>query len=175
MYVGAMQRQRNQHESTLLSGASDPILVEAKHFYNPACSRITLIIRLTNVTSLPLQHIRVLVGYRGALECAVDFPTLCNVKEILELGFKESTKWAVPFVIHGLDRNEIMVQVIFADCTSSPLTKSLDAPSLHCSPYQLPFFAFLFPVEFSIEEFACTWETYVGGCAFGVVALCIHV
>eukprot|EP00007_Cunea_sp_BSH-02190019_P004467 CAMPEP_0174238394 /NCGR_PEP_ID=MMETSP0417-20130205/11166_1 /TAXON_ID=242541 /ORGANISM="Mayorella sp, Strain BSH-02190019" /LENGTH=1060 /DNA_ID=CAMNT_0015317225 /DNA_START=34 /DNA_END=3212 /DNA_ORIENTATION=- len=153
-----LEHQRDSQEATLLSGASDAILVEAKHFYNPTCSRVTFIIRLTNVTSLPLQHIRVLVGYRGALECAISFPSLCNVKEIPELGFKESIEWAVPFVIHGLDRNEIVVQVIFADCTTSPLKKSLDSPSLHCAPYQLPFFAFLFPVPFSIEEFAYTWE-----------------
>mmetsp|Transcript_6955 Transcript_6955/g.10626 ORF Transcript_6955/g.10626 Transcript_6955/m.10626 type:complete len:446 (-) Transcript_6955:7-1344(-) len=143
----------------VLSGASDPVLVESRFIANAYTKRITFFFRLTNVTTMLLQNISVLICPIGQLEYT-SATTVEHVRRIQTLGFQKHWECALALNVRGMCFNGVKLTVLF-DQQSDHLRDGRwtigGNPTIHCKPFAPLLSTFMYRVKFEVKEYVQLW------------------
>eukprot|EP00897_Mesotaenium_endlicherianum_P006906 jgi/Mesen1/6243/ME000323S05372 len=163
----------------VLSGSSDPVLVEAFHLTDEREHRVTLHLKLLNMTELDLTNVDVRVGLMGALTYMDAAPQA--VRQLRHLSSQEPVLADVTASIARFERCALCVQLIYnpsdhalaaaaaledggefqeapGDEASARARRKLrnqvaEPVTLRCRPYRVPLTQLLLPYECSPVEF----------------------
>ncbi|XP_023539878.1 protein TPLATE-like [Cucurbita pepo subsp. pepo] len=163
-----------------LTGSSDPCYVEAYHLANSSDGRITLHLKVLNLTELELNRVDIRVGLSGALYFMDGSPQA--VRQLRHLVSQDPVLCSVTVGVSHFERCALWVQVLYypfygsggagdydGDYTEEDsniirqkrsLRSELGEPViLRCLPYKIPLTELLSPHKISPVEFFRLWPS----------------
>ncbi|KAI3748126.1 hypothetical protein L6452_11013 [Arctium lappa] len=162
-----------------LTGSSDPCYVEAYHLSDPSDGRITLHLKLLNLTEMELNRVDIRVGLSGASYFMDGSPQA--VRQLRDLNSQEPILCSVTLGISHFERCALWVQVLYYPfCgTDAPglvgdyaeedqqiirqkrsLKPELGEPVImRCQPYKIPLTELLMPHKISPVEYFRLWPS----------------
>ncbi|XP_024973081.1 protein TPLATE isoform X1 [Cynara cardunculus var. scolymus] len=162
-----------------LTGSSDPCYVEAYHLSDPSDGRITLHLKLLNLTEMELNRVDIRVGLSGASYFMDGSPQA--VRQLRDLNSQEPVLCSVTLGISHFERCALWVQVLYYPfCgTDAPglegdyaeedqqiirqkrsLKPELGEPVImRCQPYKIPLTELLMPHKISPVEYFRLWPS----------------
>ncbi|KAL0548530.1 hypothetical protein IC582_012983 [Cucumis melo] len=166
--------------ATTLTGSSDPCYVEAYHLANSSDGRITLHLKVLNLTELELNRVDIRVGLSGALYFMDGSPQA--VRQLRSLVSQDPVLCSVTVGVSHFERCALWVQVLYypfygsggagdyeGDYTEEDshiirqkrsLRPELGEPViLRCFPYKIPLTDLLSPHRISPVEFFRLWPS----------------
>ncbi|KAF9622704.1 hypothetical protein IFM89_032884 [Coptis chinensis] len=174
-----------------LSGSSDPCYVEAYHLTDSTDGRITLHLKVLNLTELELNRVDIRVGLSGALYYMDGSPQA--VRQLRNLVSQDPVLCSVTVGVSHFERSALWVQVLYYPFYGSgaageygegdyaeedpqimrqkkSLRPELGEPVvLRCQPYKIPLTELLLPHKISPVEYFRLWPSlpaileYTGG------------
>lgn len=166
--------------SHTLTGSSDPCYVEAYHLTDPSDGRITLHLKVLNLTEIELNRVDIRVGLSGASYFMDGSPQA--VRQLRDLNSQEPVLCSVTLGVSHFERCALWVQVLFYPFYGSgapgdyegdyaeedpqvtrqkrSLRPELREPvTLRCQPYKLPLTELLLPHKISPVEYFRLWPS----------------
>ncbi|XP_022955606.1 protein TPLATE-like [Cucurbita moschata] len=166
--------------ATTLTGSSDPCYVEAYHLANSSDGRITLHLKVLNLTELELNRVDIRVGLSGSLYFMDGSPQA--VRQLRNLVSQDPVLCSVTVGVSHFERCALWVQVLYypfygsggagdyeGDYTEEDshiirqkrsLRPELGEPViLRCLPYKIPLTELLSPHKISPVEFFRLWPS----------------
>ncbi|KAG8059159.1 hypothetical protein GUJ93_ZPchr0002g26110 [Zizania palustris] len=162
-----------------LTGSSDPCYIEAYHLADPTDGRITLHLKILNLTELELNRVDIQVGLSGALYYMDGFSR--TVRHLRNLVSQDPVQSSVTAGVSHFERCSLWVQVLYypfygsggyadheGDYTEDSQTmrqkRSLrpelgEPVVLRCQPYKIPLPELLLPYECSPVEYFRLWPS----------------
>ncbi|GMY13150.1 protein TPLATE [Fagus crenata] len=161
-----------------LTGSSDPCYVEAYHLADSSDGRVTLHLKVLNLTELELNRVDIRVGFSGALYFMDGSPQA--VRQLRNLVSQDPVLSSVTVGISHFERCALWVQVLYypfhgsgaadeGDYTEEDpqimrqkrsLRPELGEPViLRCQPYKIPLTELLLPHKISPVEFFRLWPS----------------
>nr|XP_023880162.1 protein TPLATE [Quercus suber]POE76019.1 protein tplate [Quercus suber] len=163
-----------------LTGSSDPCYVEAYHLADSSDGRITLHLKVLNLTELELNRVDIRVGLSGALYYMDGSPQA--VRQLRNLVSQDPVLSSVTVGVTHFERCALWVQVLYypfygsgaagdyeGDYTEEDpqimrqkrsLRPELGEPViLRCQPYKIPLTELLLPHKISPVEFFRLWPS----------------
>ncbi|AQK58581.1 protein TPLATE [Zea mays] len=164
-----------------LTGSSDPCYIEAYHLADPTDGRITLHLKILNLTELELNRVDIRVGLSGALYYMDGFSR--TVRHLGNLVSQDPVQSSVTVGVSHFERCSLWVQVLYypfygsggsADYEGNyaeeedsqmmrqkrSLRPELGEPVvLRCQPYKFPLAELLLPLECSPVEYFRLWPS----------------
>ncbi|XP_059314891.1 protein TPLATE [Lycium ferocissimum] len=160
-----------------LTGSSDPCYVEAYHLTDPSDGRITLHLKVLNLTEIELNRVDLRVGLSGGLYFMDGSPQA--VRQLRNLNSQEPVLSSVTVGVSHFERCDLWVQVLYypfygsgpadyEDSEEDPqvmrqkksLRPELGEPViLRCQPYKIPLTEVLLPHKISPVEYFRLWPS----------------
>ncbi|XP_059645305.1 protein TPLATE [Cornus florida] len=163
-----------------LTGSSDPCYVEAYHLTDSSDGRITLHLKVLNLTEIELNRVDIRVGLSGALYFMDGSPQA--VRQLRDLNSQDPVLCSVTVGVSHFERCALWVQVLYypfygsgapgdyeGDYTEEDpqvmrqkrsLRPELGEPViLRCQPYKLPLTELLRPHKISPVEYFRLWPS----------------
>ncbi|XP_009608653.1 protein TPLATE [Nicotiana tomentosiformis] len=160
-----------------LTGSSDPCYVEAYHLTDPSDGRITLHLKVLNLTEIELNRVDLRVGLSGGLYFMDGSPQA--VRQLRNLNSQEPVLSSVTVGVSHFERCDLWVQVLYypfygsgpadyEDSEEDPqvmrqkksLRPELGEPViLRCQPYKIPLTELLLPHKISPVEYFRLWPS----------------
>ncbi|XP_035550762.1 protein TPLATE [Juglans regia] len=163
-----------------LTGSSDPCYVEAYHLADSSDGRITLHLKVLNLTELELNRVDIRVGLSGALYFMDGSPQA--IRQLRNLVSQDPVLSSVTVGVSHFERCALWVQVLYypfygsgavgdyeGDYTEEDpqimrqkrsLRPELGEPvTLRCQPYKIPLTELLLPHKISPVEFFRLWPS----------------
>ncbi|KAH7532369.1 protein TPLATE [Ziziphus jujuba] len=163
-----------------LTGSSDPCFVEAYHLADSSDGRITLHLKVLNLTELELNRVDIRVGLHGALYFMNGSPQA--VRQLRNLVSQDPVLCSLTVGVSHFERCSLWVQVLYypfygsggagdyeGDYTEEDpqimrqkrsLRPELGEPViLRCQPYKIPLTELLLPYQISPVEFFRLWPS----------------
>ncbi|CAN4120203.1 unnamed protein product [Withania somnifera] len=160
-----------------LTGSSDPCYVEAYHLTDPSDGRITLHLKVLNLTEIELNRVDLRVGLSGGLYFMDGSPQA--VRQLRNLNSQEPVLCSVTVGVSYFERCDLWVQVLYypfygsgpADYDDSEedpqvmrqkksMRPELGEPViLRCQPYKIPLTELLLPHKISPVEYFRLWPS----------------
>ncbi|XP_044466284.1 protein TPLATE [Mangifera indica] len=163
-----------------LTGSSDPCYIEAYHLADSNDGRITLHLKVLNLTELELNRVDIRVGLSGALYFMNGSPQA--VRQLQNLVSQDPVLCSVTVGVSHFERSAFWVQVLYYPFHGSgaigdydgnydeedpqimrqkrSLRPELGEPViLRCQPYKLPLTELLLPHKISPVEFFRLWPS----------------
>uniref|UniRef100_A0A5B6ZLC7 Protein TPLATE n=1 Tax=Davidia involucrata TaxID=16924 RepID=A0A5B6ZLC7_DAVIN len=163
-----------------LTGSSDPCYVEAYHLTDSSDGRITLHLKVLNLTEIELNRVDIRVGLSGALYFMDGSPQA--VRQLRDLNSQDPVLCSVTVGVSHFERCALWVQVLYypfhgsgvlvdyeGDYTEEDpqimrqkrsLRPELGEPViLRCQPYKLPLTELLLPHKISPVEYFRLWPS----------------
>lgn len=164
-----------------LSGSSDPCFVEAYHLIDAHEKRLTLHLKIVNLTEQELKRVDVRVGLMGALRFMDGSPQ--GVRQLHHLKSQEPVACSVTVGISRFERCSLCVQLLYypffggvglanGEQADAPVEEGSHgrlrkmAPTeygepvvLRCGSYRLPLIEILLPYSLSPVEFFRLWPS----------------
>ncbi|KAL2523239.1 Protein TPLATE [Forsythia ovata] len=164
-----------------LTGSSDPCYVEAYHLADPNDGRITLHLKVLNLTEIELNRVDIRVGLSGGLYFMDGSPQA--VRQLRDLNSQEPVLCSVTVGVSHFERCALWVQVLYypfygsgapADFEGNyseedpqimrqkrSLRPELGEPViLRCQPYKIPLTELLLPHKISPVEYFRLWPSF---------------
>lgn len=164
-----------------LTGSSDPCYVEAYHLADPNDGRITLHLKVLNLTEVELNRVDIRVGLSGGLYYMDGSPQA--VRQLRDLNSQEPVLCSVTVGVSQFERCALWVQVLYypfygsgapADYEGNyseedpqimrqkrSLRPELGEPViLRCQPYKIPLTELLLPHKISPVEYFRLWPSF---------------
>ncbi|KAL2500151.1 Protein TPLATE [Abeliophyllum distichum] len=164
-----------------LTGSSDPCYVEAYHLADPNDGRITLHLKVLNLTEIELNRVDIRVGLSGGLYFMDGSPQA--VRQLRDLNSQEPVLCSVTVGVSHFERCALWVQVLYypfygsgapADYEGNyseedpqimrqkrSLRPELREPViLRCQPYKIPLTELLLPHKISPVEYFRLWPSF---------------
>ncbi|KAJ4834306.1 hypothetical protein Tsubulata_034319 [Turnera subulata] len=171
---------KGQPTARTLSGSSDPCYVEAYHLADSGDGRITLHLKVLNLTELELNRVDIRVGLSGALYFMDGSPQA--VRQLRNLVSQDPVLCSVTAGVSHFERCALWVQVLYYPFYGSgavgdydgdyaeedpqivrqkrSLRPELGEPViLRCQPYKIPLTEMLLPHKISPVEFFRLWPS----------------
>ncbi|MCD7467487.1 hypothetical protein HAX54_004946 [Datura stramonium] len=160
-----------------LTGSSDPCYVEAYHLTDPSDGRITLHLKVLNLTEIELNRVDLRVGLSGGLYFMDGSPQA--VRQLRNLNSQEPVLSSVTVGVSHFERCDLWVQVLYYPFYGSgpaDYEDSEDDPQvmrqkrstrpelgepviLRCQPYKIPLTELLLPHKISPVEYFRLWPS----------------
>lgn len=163
-----------------LTGSSDPCYVEAYHLADSGDGKITLHLKVLNLTELELNRVDIRVGLSGALYYMDGSPQA--VRQLRNLVSQDPVLCSVTVGVSQFERSALWVQVLYYPFYGSgaagdydgdyaeedpqivrqkrSLRPELGEPViLRCQPYKIPLTELLLPHKISPVEFFRLWPS----------------
>ncbi|CAN4119196.1 unnamed protein product [Withania somnifera] len=160
-----------------LTGSSDPCYVEAYHLTDPSDGRITLHLKVLNLTEIELNRVDLRVGLSGGLYFMDGSPQA--VRQLRNLNSQEPVLCSVTVGISHFEHCDLWVQVLYypfygsgpsdyEDSEEDPqvmrqkksMRPELGEPViLRCQPYKIPLTELLLPHKISPVEYFRLWPS----------------
>ncbi|XP_060169877.1 protein TPLATE [Lycium barbarum] len=160
-----------------LTGSSDPCYVEAYHLTDPSDGRITLHLKVLNLTEIELNRVDLRVGLSGGLYFMDGSPQA--VRQLRNLNSQEPVLSSLTVGVSHFERCDLWVQVLYypfygsgpadyEDSEEDPqvmrqkksLRPELGEPViLRCQPYKIPLTELLLPHKISPVEYFRLWPS----------------
>ncbi|KAH6774353.1 ARM repeat superfamily protein [Perilla frutescens var. frutescens] len=163
-----------------LTGSSDPCYVEGYHLSDPNDGRITLHLKVLNLTEIELNRVDIRVGLSGGLYFMDGSPQA--VRQLRDLNSQEPVLCSVTVGVSHFERCGLWVQVLYYPFygTGAPadyggdyseedpqiarqkrnLRNELGEPViLRCQPYKIPLTELLLPHKISPVEYFRLWPS----------------
>ncbi|PHU03693.1 Protein TPLATE [Capsicum chinense] len=160
-----------------LTGSSDPCYVEAYHLTDPSDGRITLHLKVLNLTEIELNRVDLRVGLSGGLYFMDGSPQA--VRQLRNLNSQEPVLSSVTVGVSHFERCDLWVQVLYypfygsgpadyEDSEEDPqvmrqkkgMRPELGEPViLRCQPYKIPLTELLLPHKISPVEYFRLWPS----------------
>lgn len=163
-----------------LTGSSDPCYVEAYHLSDPNDGRITLHLKVLNLTEIELNRVDIRVGLSGGLYFMDGSPQA--VRQLRDLNSQEPVLCSVTVGVSHFEQCALWVQVLYYPFygTGAPadyegdyseddpqiirqkksLRPELGEPViLRCQPYRIPLTELLLPHKISPVEYFRLWPS----------------
>ncbi|KAJ9540262.1 hypothetical protein OSB04_026768 [Centaurea solstitialis] len=162
-----------------LTGSSDPCYVEAYHLSDPSDGRITLHLKLLNLTEMELNRVDIRVGLSGASYFMDGSPQA--VRQLRDLNSQEPVLCSVTLGISHFERCALWVQVLYYPFCGTDIPglegdyaeedqqiirqkRSLkpelgDPVIMRCQPYKIPLTELLMPHKISPVEYFRLWPS----------------
>ncbi|KAI3463088.1 hypothetical protein Pfo_019751 [Paulownia fortunei] len=163
-----------------LSGSSDPCYVEGYHLTDPNDGRITLHLKVLNLTEIELNRVDIRVGLSGGLYFMDGSPQA--VRQLRDLNSQEPVLCSVTVGVSHFERSALWVQVLYYPFHGSAAPadyegdyseedpqimrqkKSLrpeigEPVILRCQPYKIPLTELLLPHKISPVEYFRLWPS----------------
>ncbi|GAB2278572.1 hypothetical protein Dimus_013249 [Dionaea muscipula] len=162
-----------------LTGSSDPCYVEAYHLTDPTDGRVTLHLKVLNLTELELNRVDIRVGLTGALYFMDGSPQA--VRQLPNLVSQDPVLSSVTVGISHFERCSLWVQVLYYPFYGTAYVDNEgdyaeeDAPImrqrqssklelggpviLRCQPYKIPLTELLLPHKISPVEYFRLWPS----------------
>ncbi|KAF4367631.1 hypothetical protein CsatB_021314 [Cannabis sativa] len=163
-----------------LTGSSDPCFVEAYHLADSGDGRVTLHLKVLNLTELELNRVDIRVGLSGALYFMDGSPQA--VRQLRNLVSQDPVLCSVTVGVSHFERSALWVQVLYYPFYGSgasgdyegdyaeedpqimrqkrSLRPELGEPViLRCQPYKIPLTELLLPHKISPVEFFRLWPS----------------
>jgi hypothetical protein len=162
-----------------LTGSSDPCYVEAYHLTDPSDGRVTLHLKVLNLTEIELGRVDIRVGLSGASYFMDGSPQA--VRQLHNLNSQDPVLCSVTIGISHFERCALWVQVLYYPFYGSAAgdfegyyteedpqiirqKKSLkpefrDPVILRCQPYKIPLTELLLPHKISPVEYFRLWPS----------------
>ncbi|PWA57554.1 Armadillo-like helical [Artemisia annua] len=162
-----------------LTGSSDPCYVEAYHLSDPGDGRITLHLKVLNLTEMELNRVDIRVGLSGASYFMDGSPQA--VRQLRDLNSQEPVLCSVTLGISHFERCALWVQVLYYPFAGNDIPgnegdyaeedqqiirqrKSLkpvlgDPVIMRCQPYKIPLTELLLPHKISPVEYFRLWPS----------------
>ncbi|KAF0931063.1 hypothetical protein E2562_002435 [Oryza meyeriana var. granulata] len=176
--IGALHKEIPK--AFTLTGSSDPCYIEAYHLADPTDGRITLHLKILNLTELELNRVDIRVGLSGALYYMDGFSR--TVRHLRNLVSQDPVQSSVTVGVSHFERCSLWVQVLYYPFYGSggsadyegdyaeedsqtvrqkrSLTPELGEPIvLRCQPYKIPLAELLLPFECSPVEYFRLWPS----------------
>lgn len=176
--IGALHKELPK--ACALTGSSDPCYIEAYHLADPTDGRITLHLKILNLTELELNRVDIRVGLSGALYYMDGFSR--TVRHLRNLVSQDPVQSSVTVGVSHFERCSLWVQVLYypfygssgstdyegdyAEEDSQMMRQKrshrpeLGEPVvLRCQPYKFPLAELLLPLECSPVEYFRLWPS----------------
>ncbi|KAM0867876.1 hypothetical protein ACQ4PT_041691 [Festuca glaucescens] len=176
--IGALHK--DLPKASTLTGSSDPCYIEAYHLADPTDGRITLHLKILNLTELELNRVDIRVGLSGALYYMDGFSR--TVRHLRNLVSQDPVQSSVTVGVSHFERCSLWVQVLYYPFYGSggsadyegdyaeedsqmtrqkrSLRPELGEPIvLRCQPYKIPLAELLLPYECSPVEYFRLWPS----------------
>lgn len=176
--IGALHK--DLPKACTLTGSSDPCYIEAYHLADPTDGRITLHLKILNLTELELNRVDIRVGLSGALYYMDGFSR--TVRHLRNLVSQDPVQSSVTVGVSHFERCSLWVQVLYYPFYGSggsadhegdyaeedsqmtrqkrALRPELGEPVvLRCQPYKIPLAELLLPYECSPVEYFRLWPS----------------
>ncbi|KAF2316492.1 hypothetical protein GH714_041833 [Hevea brasiliensis] len=163
-----------------LTGSSDPCYVEAYHLADSSDGRITLHLKVLNLTELELNRVDIRVGLSGALYFMDGSPQA--VRQLRNLVSQDPVLCSVTVGVSHFERCALFVQVLYYPFYGSGAIGDYDGDYteedpqimrqkrssrpelgepviLRCQPYKIPLTELLLPHKISPVEFFRLWPS----------------
>ncbi|KAL0450774.1 UNVERIFIED_CONTAM: protein TPLATE [Sesamum latifolium] len=163
-----------------LSGSSDPCYVEGYHLTDPNDGRITLHLKVLNLTEVELNRVDIRVGLSGGLYFMDGSPQA--VRQLRDLNSQEPVLCSVTVGVSHFERCALWVQVLYypfygsgvpADYEGTypeedpQIIRQKKGPKheigepviLRCQPYKIPLTELLLPHKISPVEYFRLWPS----------------
>nr|KAJ0222030.1 hypothetical protein LSAT_V11C200084550 [Lactuca sativa] len=162
-----------------LTGSSDPCYVEAYHLSDPSDGRITLHLKVLNLTEMELNRVDIRVGLSGASYFMDGSPQA--VRQLRDLNSQEPVLCSVTLGVSHFERCALWVQVLYypfhghdiagheGDYAEEDqqiirqrrnLKPELGEPVImRCQPYKIPLTELLLPHKISPVEYFRLWPS----------------
>ncbi|XP_042410677.1 protein TPLATE-like, partial [Zingiber officinale] len=163
-----------------LTGSSDPCYVEAYHIADPMDGRITLHLKILNLTELELNRVDIRVGQTGALHFMDG--SLQAVRQLRNLVSQDPVLSSVTTGVSHFERCALWVQVLYYPFYGSGISGDYEGnyaeddsqiirqkqylkPELgepvilSCQPYKIPLTELLLPHKCSPVEYFRSWPS----------------
>ncbi|KAL4577128.1 hypothetical protein LXL04_013231 [Taraxacum kok-saghyz] len=165
--------------SLTLTGSSDPCYLEAYHLSDPNDGRITLHLKLLNLTETELNRVDIRVGLSGASYFMDGSPQA--VRQLRDLNSQEPVLASVTLGVSHFERCALWVQVLYYPFHGSDIAghegdyaeedqqiirqrRNLkpemgDPVIMRCQPYKIPLTELLLPHKISPVEYFRLWPS----------------
>ncbi|WOH05031.1 hypothetical protein DCAR_0624443 [Daucus carota subsp. sativus] len=166
--------------ASTLSGSSDPCYVEAYHLTDSNDGRITLHLKVLNLTDIELNRVDIRVGLSGPLVFMDGSPQA--VRQLRNLNSQDPVLCSVTLGVSHFERSALWVQVLYypfygtgapgeyeGDYTEedpqvmrqkrSLKTETGEPVILRCQPYKIPLTELLLPHNISPVEYFRLWPS----------------
>ncbi|KAL5204117.1 hypothetical protein ABZP36_008988 [Zizania latifolia] len=176
--IGALHKELPK--ACTLTGSSDPCYIEAYHLADPADGRITLHLKILNLTEMDLNRVDIRVGLSGALYYMDGFSR--TVRHLRNLVSQDAVQSSVTVGVSHFERCSLWVQVLYypfdgsgrsadyegnyAEENSQMMrqkrsfwTELGEPVVLRCQPYKIPLAEVLLPYECSPVEYFRLWPS----------------
>ncbi|KAL7094941.1 hypothetical protein ACP275_11G136300 [Erythranthe tilingii] len=161
-----------------LTGSSDPCYVEGYHLADPNDGRVTLHLKVLNLTEIELNRVDIRVGLSGGLYFMDGSPQA--VRQLRDLNSQEPVLCSVTVGVSHFERCALWVQVLYYPFHGTPADyegdyseedpqvmrqkKSLrpeigEPVILRCQPYKIPLTELLMPHKISPVEYFRLWPS----------------
>ncbi|KAL3526318.1 hypothetical protein ACH5RR_010974 [Cinchona calisaya] len=163
-----------------LTGSSDPCYVEAYHLSDPNDGRVTLHLKVLNLTEIELNRVDIRVGLSGGLYFMDGSPQA--VRQLRDLNSQEPVLTSVTVGVSHFEQCALWVQVLYYPFYGSgapadyegdyseddpqiirqkkSLRPELGEPViLRCQPYRIPLTELLLPHKISPVEYFRLWPS----------------
>ncbi|GMH23893.1 hypothetical protein Nepgr_025736 [Nepenthes gracilis] len=162
-----------------LTGSSDPCYVEAYHLIDPSDGRVTLHLKVLNLTELELNRVDIRVGLTGALYFMDGSPQA--VRQLRNLVSQDPVLCSVTVGVSHFERCALWVQVLYYPFYGTGVVdyegdyaeedpqilkqKRSSKPELgepvilRCQPYKIPLTELLLPHKISPVEYFRLWPS----------------
>ncbi|KAM7509246.1 hypothetical protein LguiA_019699 [Lonicera macranthoides] len=162
-----------------LTGSSDPCYVEAYHLTDPSDGRVTLHLKVLNLTEIELSRVDIRVGLSGASYFMDGSPQA--VRQLRDLNSQDPVLCSVTIGISHFERCALWVQVLYYPFYGSapgdyegyyteedpqimrqkrsPKPELGEPVILRCQPYKIPLTELLLPHKISPVEYFRLWPS----------------
>ncbi|KAJ6821022.1 protein TPLATE isoform X1 [Iris pallida] len=153
-----------------LTGSSDPCYIEAYHLADSVDGRITMHLKILNLTELELDRVDIRVGLTGALYYMDGCPQA--VRQLRNLVSQDPVLSSVTVGVSHFERCALWVQVLYypsygsgggdyeGDYAEEPqIMRQKRTLILRCQPYKIPLTDLLLPHRCSPVEYFRMWPS----------------
>lgn len=161
-----------------LTGSSDPCYIEAYHLADSIDGRITMHLKILNLTELELNRVDIRVGLSGALYLMDGYPQA--VRQLRSLVSQDPVLSSVTVGVSHFERCALWVQVLYYPFYGSDVPGDYDYSEedtqvmrqkrslkpelgepviLRCQPYKIPLTDLLLPHKCSPVEYFRMWPS----------------
>ncbi|KAJ3671682.1 hypothetical protein LUZ60_007761 [Juncus effusus] len=161
-----------------LTGSSDPCFVEGYHLADPTDGRVTLHLKILNLTELELNRVDIRVGLSGSLYYMDGFSR--TVRHLRNLVSQDPVLSSVTVGVSHFERCSLWVQVLYYPFYGTQSTYESDYAEedpqvlrqkrsarpelgepvvLRCQPYKIPLTELLLPYQCSPVEYFRLWPS----------------
>ncbi|KAJ0469672.1 putative protein TPLATE [Helianthus annuus] len=162
-----------------LTGSSDPCYVEAYHLSDPNDGRITLHLKVLNLTDIELNRVDIRVGLSGASYFMDGSPQA--VRQLRDLNSQEPVLCSVTLGVSHFERCALWVQVLYYPFAGNDIAGNVgdyaeedqqiirqkrsakpelgDPVIMRCQPYKIPLTELLLPHKISPVEYFRLWPS----------------